>query len=265
MKFLLSITLLSFMNMALAADANLQKVQVDYLKCIRSMSELKIDPEFTVDQSFYHIKTLLNERDNSSELQKAVTLCQKDLMQFKKDHFKFSGKKFKSRREFFVDAIETDVYTNGQDLDKRAFKILSSFARPKISVCKVAGVEAQAAVGVGLGAGLSTGVCHSTNARKYLVVIPQGGYTVGLGAYVGFKYGEMEFSKYDGDEIDDYESATAAIGIGANYNLQIDKLNSVGAGAGLIYGNNIRRPLKVLKIAGNDFTELLKIIFWYKN
>lgn len=263
MKYLLSIALISFLHAAQAADDQLQKVQVDYFKCIRSMSELRIDPEFTVNLSFHHAKTLLNVNDNKSELQKAVTLCQNDLLQLKNDHAKYPRRKYRSRREFFISLIKTDISENRLELDHRALLILSYVIHPKMTTCKTAGVEAQAAVGVGLGAGLSMGVCNSTNARKYIVAIPQGGYTLGLGAYVGIQQGEIKFAEFYRGETDDYESATIGIAIGVNYNMQIDKLNSIGAGAGAMYGMNTRRPFKVLKIAGENFEELLDIIKWY--
>lgn len=246
--YLLVLFFLTSLASAKTEDPN-SKLKIEALKCIRSITELKIDPYTTVPISYLFTLNLANKRDNDFEISELISECQNSYTQLKTLE-RVKKKKFNELKKRALSEFDDTLPESYNTKEKKAFNLVYHFYIPSLLECTVAGVTLNAAAVVGVGGGIGLGTCKASNGRIYQGMSNERIISYGVGAFAGVYAGKIEMP---GERYTDGVSIALGGGISGSYGPV-----SYGVGAILTYNDSIVDTHRGFKIKNTNFKELIE-------
>lgn len=233
MKYLfLMVSLITFNVQALELKDDVDR----FLKCMVKVNE---SHRVTLDSSIklYHLFTDLKQGLASESLEQCLEI--------KKESNSLPRL---SKKE--IENLKKELSFLENDPHDKFFNYFKNTFIDYISWCKMGGFNANIAIGVMIGGGMSVGKCSTTNRQNFLVVAPK--IEVGQG-FGGFIYIE-KFDEPGYDSLPENTEYYVGFGVAVSIESGDPSLSpKLGAGLGLTSSKTFRFPIKLIPI-GFDFS-----------
>jgi hypothetical protein len=180
MKALLfSLLLLPQFVQAEGLDKRGEKYVDKIIKCTRKTIDQRRGGTQSVEIAYRYLTEAKFEKD-SDRLKQLYKECKKE----RKSH--------KRRRQPWPEIFKAHLEVNTQS-DPDVGNLIGSFIRPW-GVCKAGGVDLLVGAGLSLGVGMKAGKCRGSNGKKYIAVVPEFMFGIGIGAHAGMSFNRWHFN-----------------------------------------------------------------------
>jgi hypothetical protein len=244
---LFSLLLLPQFVQAQNLDKRGEKYVDKIMKCARKTVDQRRGGTKSVEIAYRYLTEARYEKD-SDRLKQLYKECKRE------------RKSLKRNRIAWDELYKTHSELRSQSDQEISF-LVDNYIRPWAE-CKAGGMDFLIGAGITLGAGLKVGKCRGSNGKKYIAVVPEGMFGLGLGAHVGVSTDEWYFNMRRYFNV---KSRTISGNVGIVLSLSMpmmgdEERRSYGVGLGYHFYGSKGRGARIIPL-GTDEEYLRKKLF----